>query len=221
MEIKAIGSFKPTGTSQHQLDFPEIGLESGGRVPMPTYTRVQFIETTTLPDGKKRDRFRVQDFEYQGQLAYSTHTDKGTLLIDPPQYYGPCLVVWDKAAGEVVVSVPSDPFVAKVKAKAVSEPGVPDGTFEIRPWLNKSKEDGDFVCESYQGDAPHACHWWQMTKYASKGYCLHRGNVSAGCISVQEGGKWEEIYRILSKCRTSDGRSTGAIIVKGHTSLTS
>lgn len=224
MSIKAIGPFEPNGSSKHQRDYPQIALDAGDvRVNVPSFTRVEFSETIAMPDGKKRDRFEVLDFEHKGKKAYLSHSSAGSRLIDPPKYYGPCLVDWDKARGSVIVSIPSDSTIPKVTATATSLPQAPDGTYKIRPRINeyKNNEHEPFVCESYQPNDPHACHWWALDDFWHEGYCLHRGNTSLGCISVNQVGTWESIYKILAFCRTSDGRFSGEIRIRGHNALTS
>ena len=144
--------------------------------------------------------------------------------MDRPKYHGPCLVDWDVTRGTVEVTVPSDPSSAKVTATAISQPHVPDGTYKLRPWLNLRKDkptDKQLVCETYLDDDTHACHWWRIQYGKDLAHCLHRGEVSEGCISLNQNGGWEAIYNILAFCRTADGAFIGDIQIKGHSPLTS
>lgn len=221
---KAIDRFEPSGPSKHQRDFPGVKMDSvTALVPIPSFTRVDVFKTETGSDGITRDHFTILDFEHAGKKAYLSHTAAGSKLVDRPKYHGPCLVDWDVKRGTVEVSVPSDPSIAKVTATATSEPLVPDGTYKLRPWLCQRKNDvkEPFVCEKYQGGDQHACHWWKIQYLVEEGYCLHRGNQSLGCISVNQNGGWEAIYKILAFCRTADGAFTGDIRIKGHSALTS
>ena len=221
---KAIDRFEPSGPSKHQRDFPGVKMDSvTALVPIPSFTRVDVFKTETGSDGITRDHFTILDFDHAGKKAFLSHTAAGSKLVDRPKYHGPCLVDWDVKRGTVEVSVPSDPSIAIVTATATSKPLVPDGTYLIRPKINEEKVSGTkkFVCESYQDDDKHACHWWHIQYKPEKAFCLHRGDNSEGCISINQNGGWEAIYNILTFCRTADGAFTGDIRIKGHSPLTS
>jgi hypothetical protein len=219
---KAIGRLEPTGTSKHQRDWLLVELETGGsKVLVPALTRVALLGVVNGPGGTKRDRFEIEDFEYKGKIALSTHAPSGSRLIDRPTYTGPALVEWDRGQGKVKVGVPSAPNITKIEAAAISDPIVPNGTHALRPKLpmDRASESDPFPCERYQPAAAHACHWWLIEWQPERGFSFHCGSGTLGCVTVTEHAKWEKIYGILSLARTNDGKFSGQIIVRGHRDL--
>jgi hypothetical protein len=176
------------------------------------------LETRIDAQGNQRDRFRIEDFEHKGRIALSTHAQNGSRLIARPTYTGPASVVWDAKLDKVTVSVPGNGAIAPIEAKGTSEPKVPDGTYRIRPKLPLERDDPSqpFLCERYQDRAQHACHWWLIEWKPEKGYSFHTGARSLGCVTVVEHAKWEAIYDLLAKARTTDGRFAGDIVIRGH-----
>jgi len=219
---KAIGRFEPSGTSKHQRDWLLAEVEAdGSKVLLPAFTRVKLLGIVTGPGGTKRDRFEIEDFEYRGKIALSTHSSTGSRLIDRPSYTGPALVEWDKGLGKVKITVPSNSSIAKVEAMAISDPIVPNGSHFLRPKLpmDRPSPTDPFPCERYAGAAMHACHWWLIEWKPARGFSFHTGIGTLGCVTVTEHAKWEKIYDILSLARTSDGKFSGQIVVKGHEDL--
>lgn len=168
---KAIGLFEPSGTSKHQRDWLLVELEGGARVNVPALCRVNLLGTV-VEGGKTRDRFLIEDFEYRGRTALSTHSAQGSRLIDRPTYSGPALIEWNYGLGKVVVSVPSNASIDRIEATAISDKKVPDGTYYLRPKLPMDRADPSdpFPCERYQNSAAHACHWWLIEWKPERGF---------------------------------------------------
>lgn len=214
---KAIGLFEPSGASKHQRDWLLVELEGGARVNVPALCRVNLLGTV-VEGGKTRDRFLIEDFEYRGRTALSTHSAQGSRLIDRPTYSGPALIEWNYGLGKVEVSVPSNASIDRIEATAISDKKVPDGTYYLRPKLPMDRADPSdpFPCERYQNSAAHACHWWLIEWKPERGFSFHAGRGTLGCVTVTDHSKWEAIYNVLSKARTADSKFAGQIDVRGH-----
>lgn len=88
--------------------------------------------------------------------------------------------------------------------------------FESSPWV-KGFYDIEIPDAPHKGGhsyvkkAPHAVTWFRIGHTGDR--YLHTGNVSLGCITVAEHGRWEEIYQALISARKGDGISVGILKV--------
>lgn len=211
--LRAIGRFTPDDPKKHPKDWIFVKDEApgGDKFILPYGTRVNVTRTQN-----DRDYFDILDYrELQGRsasLSFATVNGvKVSRLIAPPTYAGSAKVVWDKGTGEVTAKSADGSKTAV--ANAVSNPGLPDGTFNLWPIVpGKAFQHA----AAYVGEAPHALSWWIVDHQISEGYCLHTGANSLGCITVTERSKWGEIFEILILARTANNLYSGEITIKGH-----
>ena len=201
----AIGPFEPQDPKTHPKDWILCRRHDGELIILPHGTRVRLTKTEN-----DRDYFEVLDFnELLGTKASLGFSSAGSRLIQPLSYTGPAEVSWNAGTGTVEVRPASG---ASVTAQATSQPGVPDGTYDIWP---KYPAKAMQYAAAYIDRAPHALSWWLIAYQTHRGFCLHTGQNSAGCITVTEIEKWQSIYQILLTARSSDNRFSGKITISG------
>ncbi|OGH94329.1 MAG: hypothetical protein A2538_00785 [Candidatus Magasanikbacteria bacterium RIFOXYD2_FULL_41_14] len=64
---------------------------------------------------------------------------------------------------------------------------------------------------NYVNIAPHAKVWFRVGHSGAR--YIHTGRRSAGCITLTEQNRWEEVWNILVKARKGDGVSVGVLEV--------
>ncbi|MFY9462917.1 MAG: hypothetical protein WAP52_01890 [Candidatus Sungiibacteriota bacterium] len=64
--------------------------------------------------------------------------------------------------------------------------------------------------EPYLDRAKLAKVWFKVSHRDDKRY-LHPGARTAGCITLTEISRWDELCKILLKARKGDGRSVGVV----------
>lgn len=79
-------------------------------------------------------------------------------------------------------------------------------------WLRPRKSDlgGDYISRG----ASYAHTWFLIGFEPERSFNLHVGRLSHGCVSVEQYGKWDSIYRALFRCRTADRKYCGHITVR-------
>jgi len=222
--IKAIGNLVPQQPLTSPLDWTKVRLEpSGSTIDLLYGTRVEFQRAEN-----NRDYFKILDFEHQNREASLSHEQVGgtfkSRLIQPLAYLGPAKVDWDAGIKKVVVSIPGTPSIPKIEAtgKSDTDPAnLSNGTFKLRPRMEvfRPGTDPPALGEIYKGylrDAPHFYTWFLIEYQPARGFFLHAGRASAGCVTVTEMPKWESIFQLLVRCRTPDFKHIGEITVKGH-----
>lgn len=222
--IKAIGKFDPQQPLTSPRDWINVRLEPSKDIVNLLYgTRVEFERTES-----NRDYFKILDFEHQNKSASLSQQQTGggftTRLIAPLTYLGPAKVDWDARSKKVVVSVPSDPRITPIEAAGISDTDaakLPNGTFKLRPRMEVFDPKVDppakgELYERYLNAAPHFYTWWLIEHMPERGFFFHTGGGTAGCVTVTEMAKWESMFQLLTKCRTSDYKHIGEITIKGH-----
>jgi hypothetical protein len=200
----AIGHLNPEQPETSPRDWVRVSSEVPRGLMLPYSTRVRLYKSD-----KGRDYFRILDFtEMAGNDAsLGFGADGKSRLITPPTLAGPAHVTWDAKKGRVTVRSATG---KKVEAAAISSPGLPDGTYNI--WPSYPREHIQYAAE-YINLAPHSMTWWLVGYQTYRGFHLHAGRRTDGCVTVEELEKWEAIYDILIHARSRDGRFSGTITI--------
>lgn len=199
---------------------------AGVLIPMCKYTKVLMLDTA-----KGRTRFTVQDGTYAGvTLSMKEENAKkylGTLaplnkLAQVAVNYGKYEEHWWSQARSLELdqqfaTLKVSTITATVTMNSVWGTGftpLPIGSYNIR--VPDVPHAGNMTTY-YSSVAPGLMHdqVWFPIEYGDNSRYVHVGNISDGCTTVVDIGKWASICEALVSHRSDDGKLVGKLIVTG------
>jgi hypothetical protein len=176
-----------------------VRWDAGGTFPpLPQFLRVTLQRTE---DG--RDYFKVNEGKKKDETGSVTLKEDGSsYLVDPVAPTSFAATVKFKRTTNQLWYGDSGPI------DAVTDPDnkVPLGTFDLE--IPYEVHSGG---ASYEDRSIFAKTWFRIGHSGDR--FLHPGSVSAGCITVTDIPKWNDIYNYLINARKGDGKSVAVVEV--------
>lgn len=173
-----------------------VKLESDKREALPQYLKVRVDNVD-----RGRDYFTVLEGAHQGKRASVSHLNGRSRLLVNDAHQPPAKVKFDLSAKKLwygnngpieAFTYPSNPV--PLGTHAIEIPDAPHG----------------LGLDYARRGVKYATTWFRIG-HAGDRY-LHPGRISAGCVTVNDLEKWDDLYKYLIKARAS-GTSVGSIQV--------
>ncbi|TSC56070.1 MAG: Uncharacterized protein G01um101418_438 [Parcubacteria group bacterium Gr01-1014_18] len=178
--------------------FLRVKMEDGTEESVPEYLKILFRYTEA-----KRDYFLILEGLLQGQRASVRLKEDGSShFILNNLHTGPA---------ELIYSISEQKL--KVKGQI----------YKVVPYLGQSWDKGFYDVEipdhphklgrTYLDRATKALVWFHIGHDYKDARYLHPGRVTAGCITIPEVERWDELFNTLIVARKGDSKSIGVLEV--------
>lgn len=199
---------------------------TGSNISLCAYTKTSFVrekdERTyfTINDGTHKNKIvSMQSSNYKNYLsnkAGDTPKNSGAVLTVT---YGKRMQVYSQARRQTLdqqlATLRYGSKTAQVTLNSVWDQGftpIPVGEYKIQ--IPDTPHDADMTNFYRNVEKNLRCDQvWFPIEYGNNSRYVHVGNLSDGCVTVMDLGKWNEIYQYLIEQRTSE-KHVGKLIVK-------
>jgi len=176
--------------------FLQVIMEDGTHESLPAFLGVLFHYSED-----RRDYFTILEGVLKGKKGSMKQKKDGRsyILVGNP-HTNPVQMSFPVASGTLTINNKKYKVIKDLSSpwkKGLYDIEIPDHIHELgKPYLNEASKAMVWF---------HVGHEYQDERY------IHTGKHTAGCITLSEIERWDEIYNALIKARKSDSKSIGTL----------
>lgn len=178
--------------------FLDVRDEDHKKQSLPAFLRIRYVHRK---DG--RDYFTILEGIYQGKTwSVEMKSSTSSYLLSKNPQTGPSHITFSISKRKLEVNGKS--YSIKVHPLAPWSTGKWD--IEIPDYPHGKARD-------YLPRASKALVWFHLGHDPKEERYIHTGEQTAGCITVEDVERWDELYSILIRARKGDSKSIGTVEV--------
>ena len=178
--------------------FLQVKSDDGEEFPLPSALQVRLYKTVG-----GCDYFTIQEGVRQGIKASVKHDDDSSSFLSSENLLtGPVQLTYSLSKKILTLDT------AEFKTDDDPTSKIPKGLYDI-----EIPDYSHKLTRSYLDRADLALMWFRISHDHSQARYIHVGSFSAGCVTMTEQIRWDDLCRILMCARKGDGKSVGTLEV--------
>lgn len=170
--------------------------DNDAKIDLPSYLRVMFERKKS-----EREYFTILEGINRGlQVSIPLKQNKNSYSLEGFPYAKAAILQYSKSSK--ILTIAGKKFQTTDDEQMLWEKGNYD--VEIPDWAHR-------LGQTYKSESQFTTCWFRVG-HSGERY-IHTGNHSRGCITIIEHKKFDEVYKLLARCRKGDDMSVGVLTV--------